>query len=67
VKSLISRTWPNSKRSFAQRARFGVAIGAAEVFDGIVSIVTLGQYASWLAMRVTLELSIIEAKEQEKS
>lgn len=52
----------NPSRPFWRRVEWGVKMGAAEVFDGAVSLLSFGQMVSNLGLEVCFRLALKESR-----
>lgn len=63
MRAIIEPTWTKGqRRTLLRRVQWGVLVGAADIFAGVVSVVSLGQFASGLPLEVALRLTIRESR-----
>ena len=60
MKFPIAPTWQKTRRSFWRRTQWGLALGGASIFDGLVDVLSLGQFGSNLAMQVAVKMTVAE-------
>lgn len=59
----VEPTWTRGRRrTLLRRAQWGLLVGAAEVFSGAVSVLSLGQFASNLPLNVAFALTVRESR-----
>jgi hypothetical protein len=61
VKGLLTPTWRHAhSRPFLRRAQWGVLVGSAEIFSGLVGVISLGQFTSDLPLNVAFRLTVVQ-------
>lgn len=60
---LIRPTWTHgNRRPVLRRAQWGIVVGATDIFDGLVSLLSLGQFASDASLNAAFRLTVAESR-----